>query len=116
MMPNWPSTLPDDLIAQQYRETLPDLVLEFATDVGPPRRRAVALDGPTEIRGQQLMTETQWQTLVAWWRDTLKAGALSFEWTHPTTGDPVWLGFTAPPQRSIRTGSLFDVQLSLQVE
>lgn len=115
-MNQWPATLPKYLLMEGLSESLPSLFMESDTDVGPPKRRARALRGPTPIRGRQLMSIDQWEALRQFYLVTLRGGALPFEWEMiPRRGKKIVV-FKSPPARAQISRQLHSVTIHLETQ
>jgi hypothetical protein len=68
-MADWPSTLPQHFNKQSYRETAPDLVVTFKTDIGPPMTRKRAAANIREFSGEMVISISEKATLDEFWED-----------------------------------------------
>ncbi|WP_291299287.1 hypothetical protein [Elioraea sp.] len=115
-MPAWPSTLPGAAEIEGYSERPTDLAIRTPMDVGPAKVRRRYTAGVTAIEGTMLMSAAQTVTLMAFWRDTTAAGSLSFDWTHPRTGEVARVRFTVPPElRPEDAGALWRASLRMEI-
>ena len=120
-MPTWPATLPE--FAQVGMNVTPqDSVVRSSMDAGPPSRRNRFTATTTDLSYTMLLTGEQIGTLRAFYRDTLRNGALSFDWTDPVDGSAVSIAFKQPPQASGAAGAAdpvdrkWIVSLSLEIQ
>lgn len=68
-------------------------------DVGPAKQRARSTADVVKIESVSIhMTATQLATFDAFFRETLGFGAITFEWVHPRTGNPVDARFVEAPK------------------
>jgi hypothetical protein len=96
-MPNWPATLPQDLLAGA---SIGDDESRLTTnmDAGPAsvRNRFTAIT--QSVKGGLILTGTELETFNTFLRTTLQHGSLAFDWTDPSTGDSVSMRFKKKPQ------------------
>lgn len=100
-IPEWPSTLPQELLISGHKETAAANTLRTPMDVGPAkvRRRSTAAVMPLE--GQIKITKSQLETFKAFFHDDLLDGSLRFSWVLPSDGvTAVEMRFTDPPEWS----------------
>lgn len=86
-MPAWPSSVPQDALLSSYGERPQRNVASFQPDTGiaiERRRSSVSTD---DITFEQILVEAEWEDLLAFYRDDLKDGTLTFTRSHPRTGD-----------------------------
>lgn len=94
----WPSALPAAPVLSSVEEQPPDLTIRSSMDTGPAKVRRRATAGVTAFPGLVLKcTRTQVALLESFFYTTLKAGALTFEWKHPRSGDTRDFRFVGPP-------------------
>lgn len=77
-MTTWPDGIPFFTLRSGYGAQPGDNVLRTPMDVGPAKVRRRTTSAPSIITGAAYMTREQAQRFEAFWRDTLKDGALSF--------------------------------------
>lgn len=84
----WPATLPqnDDAIGYDTVEEAEDRLLYTPTTAGPGKLRAKYTKGPARISIPVVYSESQVNTLMDFYHNTLYGGALPFEWKHPRSG------------------------------
>lgn len=119
-MPNpvWPPTLPQDVFAEGYDETLPNTMLRTQMDAGPAktRRRSTAGVRPLTVTIELNRTLGEDAAFDEFFTDTLGGGTLSFDWTHPRTLATVTMRFTAPPHlQPLAGGKFWRAMLNLEV-
>lgn len=101
-MPNYPTTLPNQFLG--LRDKKEDNVLRTQMDAGPSfsRRRYTAvsrtLGVPVVFNGAQRVIFDDF------FRDDLKDGSLSFDWTDPVDDSTVTFRFTKPPEFTTMRG------------
>jgi hypothetical protein len=63
------------------------------------------------------LDSTQYETLLAFWRNTLAMGSLEFDWVHPITEQPATVRFIAsnPFSISVASGEVYNVNLNLEI-
>ena len=112
---DWPSSLPDKLLQDNYEEQPPDLTVRAEMEEGPDKVRRWGTGNIRPIRGQQFMTNSQVETLDDFYINTTKGGALRFNWTHPRTGNTVEIRFVDRPRYTVLGGLNWRVELNLEI-
>lgn len=97
-----------------------DNVVRTEVDAGPDLVRRRYTRRKRRFVASVVMPGATLKALVAWHRDTLKDGTLTFTWQDPVTDLDAELRFTGPPTYSIRVGGtaddrLWNVTLPLEV-
>ena len=117
----WPATLPQlGQIGAGYKPQ--DAVARSRMDVGPPSRRNRSTATTKDVDYQMPLTGVQAAILEDFHENTLRNGALSFDWISPLDGRPVQIAFKSPPEFSARIGDpdpnkrLWVVTLSLEIQ
>lgn len=115
MTATWPSDVPQDaLLPAGYGERPQRNVASFQPDSGiaiERRRSSVSTDDISYT--SVLMTSFAWDSLVDFYRDTLKDGVLPFLRTHPRTGDMITAKFTEAPAIVAVFGSRYRASIRL---
>lgn len=113
----WPATLPAALLRNGFGHAFPSDAVEFAPEIGPPMTRRRSTAGAEPVSGAINVDRAQYETFVAFWRDTLRSGTLPFTWRHPIRSEEiVTMQFTGGrPQTSPVSGGLFRISLSLLI-
>jgi hypothetical protein len=103
----WPSTLPEYVLADAFKEALNTQTIESATDTGSVkvRRRYTKLVRKFDIA--VLLSEAQLATFETFWLDTLRGGALSFDWVHPLKRTAVTFRFRSPAPSYANVGGVY---------
>jgi hypothetical protein len=80
-MPTWPSSLPQYLLKRGYEESFPPLSVQTEMDAPVPktRRRFSAVMIP--VKGLQVLSDDQLETLMNFFVNDCAGGSLSFAWT-----------------------------------
>ena len=110
-MDTWPATLPQDFGANTT-VTDDESRLISQMDAGPSsvRNRYTAIT--QTVKTSMILTGSQMDTFLTFFRTTLNHGALSFLWTHPVTGDQATIRFKKKPEWDcIRPSSISDSRL-----
>ena len=95
----WPASLPQKLIVDGYGETPGNNVIMNEPDVGPPMMRRRATSAITFIKGQQLLTISQFKNhLRVFYFTTTACGTLDFDGLHPVTQEACSMIFLGPYQ------------------
>lgn len=113
-MPTFPDTLPSPL-ANSLQEQLPNNIVRTQMDVGPAKVRRRTTANVRSLRMTYVLNKDQAADLEAFFFNDTAGGALSFDYTHPRTGDTVSARFTEPPQISSLNGIYFQISISLEV-
>lgn len=116
-MSDWPSTLPQRFLTADYSDSLPDNVIKTQMEAGPPKRRRKTTANIRVISGSMIMTTAQWNSLAAFFQNTVKEIA-PFNLPEPGNDGAGTLPvvFSGPPQRQYfgpgrwRVGLRFEVQ------
>jgi len=100
-MARWPSSLPQSFLIGSIQIRRQKQAIHSPTDVGPgiSRRRSSAYS--EFFTGAMIMTQAQYNTLVAFYDDTLHGGTLPFDWVHPLTGAAVSMKFDLQAEHDI---------------
>jgi hypothetical protein len=115
-IPAWPSELPQRLIVSGYNEGLPDVMLRTQMAVGPAKQRRRGTAGPRPVNGHQVHTSAQLTAFKTFFNTTLLGGTLRFSWVDPLDGTTAnEMRFVETPSISAISGSLFQVQMKLEV-
>jgi len=116
-MASWPASLPQRLHQQGFNYQAPQGGIRTEMETGKPyqRRRFTAAVEP--FSGQMYLDKTQYQTLLAFWENTLGMGSLEFDWVHPITEEAASIRFVAnsPFSISVASGEVYTVKLNFEV-
>lgn len=110
----WPAAVPMRDLVAGYSERRESNLAEFAPEVGPPKRRRRSSVATELVSFEQLLSEAEADALLAFWRDTLGDGALTFEREHPRTRVLAEFQFVAPPDVRALGGGVYRVGLQLR--
>ena len=93
----WPATLPQ---FGQIGATVSadDSVARSSMDAGPQSRRNRYTAITKSVSYTMTLTGIQVGTLDVFFHDTLRNGALSFDWIDPRDDSPVGIAFKQPPK------------------
>ncbi len=114
-MVDWPTALPDKPLAEGFAETVPDQVLRTEMDQGPAKLRRKTTAGVRRIQAKYILSATQVAALDSFYDTDLKAGSLSFSYTHPRTGVLETVRFMAPPEYASVNGHYFQTNLQMEI-
>ncbi len=114
--PVWPLSLPPFVLMQGYQESIVDGIIETPVDAGPVKvRRRWTGDG-TLLALAVGMTPSQYDTFSTFYKTTLAAGSLPFDWVHPRTQAAITLRFRKPaPKLAMVSQMQYTVQMNLEV-
>lgn len=108
-MTTWPNaaTLPQNPEWQNYSEQPQDNAIRFQADVGPSKDRRRGTGAATTMQLSFQMTGTQWDSLLTFYKTTLKE--VSIFTGSGSSGFAGTFKFGGPPQRSGLAPDLFRV-------
>lgn len=115
--PVWPLTLPQDYfigVSFQRRSAF----AQFTVDAGPAMRRRAFGNASTDVKIPMLFRQQQMVTFDDFYINTVRDGALEFDWIHPVTGAPASYRFNEYPSFSIALsaeGDLYQTTLNLEL-
>lgn len=102
-MASWPETLPD-LIQIGTKVTPDDSVARTPMDAGPSSTRNRFTAVTKSVSRTMKLNGAQVDTLDAFYRDTLRNGALSFDWKDPIDDSAVRMKFKRPIEHTLLGG------------
>lgn len=117
-MPNpvYPPELPQFVQIEGYEETLPFPVKRTPVQSGPAKQRREFTAAETPIGfNTDVMTAAQATIFEAFYFDTLKHGALEFDYVHPRTQAVRTYRFTAGPKPVPQPGGRVYYRLQLEI-
>jgi hypothetical protein len=92
----WPVTLPQEQFMGLTEKLDPNTV-DVQVASGPPISRRRSTRARREFSTPMMLTGVQVETLMVFFRTSLKDGIDSFEWTDFRTGATILFRFLAPP-------------------
>ncbi|MEZ0260292.1 MAG: hypothetical protein ACAH80_04740 [Alphaproteobacteria bacterium] len=114
-MAAWPETLPQSPLIDGFRETPANTALRTEMDTGPAKLRQRTTAATATLSLTFIISTVQLATLDSFYADTLQGGTLSFDFTHPVTGETVNCRFRQPPARAALAGGYFRTGIELEV-
>ena len=84
----WPTTLPQAPELSSFDDRYPNRLITSEMDTGDTKVRRRGKKGWT-ASATYYLTSAQLDILQAFFEDTIKDGALCFDWPHPRLGRPV---------------------------
>lgn len=114
---SWPGGVPTGAIQGSLTEQVERNISSFEVDLGPPLESRQSSIATSFLSFEALMLRTQYVLLIAWYRDTLKDGVLSFNRKHPfyCAGGNLVMRFTAVPSYTAITGGRGRVRMSFRI-
>lgn len=113
----WPESLPQRPLVNSYEEKPPKTAMHTEMDSGPPKSRRRYTAQPRPIRMRFLMDSDQLETFDEFFNETIKGGALKFNFPEPRTQTirefKIDRGRPAYPARR---GRLFYVDLTMTLQ
>lgn len=97
-MPDWPSSLPQDVLVRGFTETYTDNVVLAPVDFGVPKRRPKFTAAGITMSINIHVTEAERSTLDSFFHVTLVDGENSFTWIEPINQTTKTLEFVEPPK------------------
>lgn len=110
----WPSTLPQAPLLSGFRETPPDNLLRTEMDVGPAKTRRRTTSSPRPVEWPCLMSLAQVNTFEAFYKNTIRGGALRFNITHPRTGASVEARITEVEAYRALSHNIIQVSITME--
>ena len=111
----WPPELPTDVLVEGYDEAFPDPLIRTKTESGVAkvRRRFTAIAQPLTVQFD--MTRAQVDIFESFLEDTLKGGALPFDWTHPRKLIAVQARIIPPVKPKPLSGKAWVVPVQMEI-
>ncbi len=82
----WPLVLPQAPQRNGWKDSAPNDLIRTDMDTGSAKVRRRGGDGQWKCTAMYVLTSAQRDVLRAFAYDTIKSGALCFDWPHPTRG------------------------------
>lgn len=103
----WPDTVNQFMDRGSFNEQPERNVVSFQPDVGPPIERRRSSIATTMLSGSGRGTRAEWDSLVAFYKDTLNDGIDPFVRLHPDTNVPIVCKFTGDAPKLTSVGALY---------
>lgn len=110
----WPAGVTQDFELGSYAERPESNVVEFAPEVGPPMRRRRSSIASALLSFNAILDHAELESLLAWHRDVIQDGALSFMRKHPRAGDYREFELTEPPAAAEISPRKYRVKIALR--
>lgn len=81
--PIWPLVLPQETLKEGYNRAIPDQTIRSGMDTGPAKVRYRGGHMPEVISLTLVLTDAQRDALITFVKNTVKGGALAFEYPNP---------------------------------
>lgn len=95
-MATWPTSLPQRVDANNYKESTKSGTLRSQPDTGPFKSRPRMTLAPDSFELQiSHLTSTQADALMSFFKNTCAMGSIPFDWVHPRTGGPASVIFNS---------------------
>jgi len=114
-MASWPTTLPQELIEDNFEETLQSLIISTDMEVGPPKTRKRLTANSTPVKGSIIVTKAQRAIFNTFFHSTIAGGAIKFTWVHPITGITANIKIISPPTITSLSGGYFKIDLNMHI-
>lgn len=113
----WPPGLPTALEINGLSEVPIDQWIENNVSMGSPKRRLRFTGEMATLSGKMTFNPTQIATFLTFFRTTLKAGSLPFQWTRPSTGETVQMLFlSSSPAPSALGPSVWKYDFKVRID
>jgi len=89
MAVQWPTGLDVKPLASAYDEQPPRLIIRTPMDSGPAKVRRKLSNNVRIVQIEMLLSQDELEDFDEFFTLTILGGALSFEWTHPRTGEAI---------------------------
>lgn len=114
-MPVWPASLPAPTLSSLVESPANNLI-RSAMDKGPAKLRRRTTANVKPISFMLKLTAAQWDTLLEFYEVDTFSGAISFDFPHPRTEEPLSARFSGdPPQAAEQEGIVYIVNVSLEI-
>lgn len=114
-MTTWPASLPQKPQSQGFRETVPEVIVRTDMDAGPAKVRRRFTAAVRNLQMTMEMSNAQIATFDTFFNDTIKGGALNFDFPDPRTGTTVDVRIVNTPQYRNIGGEYWGVELEIEV-
>ena len=114
-MPTYPPSLPDLDIVRGVTVAIGNQSMRTRMDHGPHKVRRMTSARPDAFTlAHPNFTDTEVETMEAFYDTTTKGGSLSFDMTDPLTGDTESWRFLSPPQFTSQGGDVWALSVELE--
>jgi hypothetical protein len=115
-MATWPASVPTSCNITSLDEQDDDVLARFKPEVGVEKLRQRTNLVIQPITYEKVLTTTQWDALLSFYRVDCKNGALAFTGTHPRKGTTIVAQWTQKPtMRTLDSHTLVNVSISYTV-
>ena len=114
-MSTWPATLPQKPQAQGFSEETPALTVRTEMDAGAAKVRRRFTAGVRNLNMTFELDNAQVATFDTFYTDTIKSGALPFDFPDPRTGNTVKVRMVNQPNYQSLGGLHFTVNLKMEI-
>jgi hypothetical protein len=112
----WPSAVPFTCDINSLTESDQDVLVRFKPDFGLEKLRPRTSTYISIIKYQKVLTTTQWDILMAFYRSDCKNGSQQFTTNHPRTSVAITAQFnTMPTMRSLDSSKVVQATIELIV-
>lgn len=115
-MATWPVAVPTSCAIDSLVEQDDDMLARFQPDVGTEKLRQRTNLIVQPITYTKVMTLTQWDALLSFYRTDCKNGSLAFTGTHPRKGTSIvaqWV--KAPAMQTMESNVFVNVSISYKI-
>lgn len=114
-MGSWPVTLPQELIEDNFEETMQNISISTDMEVGPPKTRKRLTANSTPVKGSIIVTKAQRAIFNTFFHSTIAGGAIKFTWEHPITGTTVKMKIIGQPKITPLGGDYFKIDMDFHI-
>ena len=97
----WPESLPSQFQRRGFQYSSPSNAVRSDVDGGPPYQRPRYSARIDTFTAMMILDDSQLDTLLTFYHDTLAGGALPFDHDHPISGDQVVMRFDVSEELEI---------------
>lgn len=113
-MANWPASL-EQCPVLGWSESPVSNIVEFQTDVGPPKRRRRSSNAGSNVYAEYKLNHTDLATFWTFYQTTIADGVLSFSISNPRTGAAVTAYFVDAPEVRQEASQLYILSCNFRV-
>ncbi len=113
-MVTWPVTLPVSPLLDGFVETVPETVIRSQMDSGPDKVRNRTTAGVRLFSMSFIMSKTETALFDDFYLNDLNGGAVSFDFTHPRTGETLSMRVVKPPAYTAQNSKYFRIKLETE--
>jgi len=110
----WPASLPQSPLINGSEETTPNNIVRTQMDQGPAKVRRRSTANVKPVKMQFVMDKAQLNTFETFFNDTVKGGALKFDFPEPVTQTVKEYRFKGQPTKTPLSATLFRIEVEME--